>query len=121
MNTLLQTGVFLTIVMAGIAAAPPEINLRRTIAVEVVERTKDAVVNISATKIIAQRSNPFAGNPFFQNFDFGPPVLVPATSLGSGFIMHPNGYVITNNHVIERANEITVELNDGRKLTAKQI
>jgi len=107
--------------LAPVVEAGDVPNLRRTNAVEVVDRTKDAVVNIAATKIIAQRNNPFPNNPFFQGFDFGPAVLVPASSLGSGLIVHPSGYVVTNNHVIESAHEITVELNDGRKLGAKLI
>jgi serine protease Do len=99
-----------------------EVNLRRTVTVEVVERTKNAVVNISAMKMIAEQSDPFAGNPFFQRFGgMGQTVYVPGNSLGSGFIVHPSGYVVTNNHVIERARKITVELNDGRKLPAELI
>jgi len=101
------------------ADAPPVINLRRTVTVEVVERTKDAVVNIAAEKVIAQRQNPFGNDAFFR--DFGRMALVPANSLGSGFIVHSAGYVVTNNHVIDRANKITVELNDGRKVPAELV
>jgi serine protease Do len=46
---------------------------------------------------------------------------VPANSLGSGFIIHPDGYIVTNNHVIDRARQINVELSDGRKLPAELI
>src|SRR5271154_2930348 len=75
------------------------INLRRTVTVQVVERTKDAVVNISARKIINERVSPFGNDPFMQGFNMnmGPMVRVPANSLGSGFIVHPDGYVVTNN------------------------
>ena len=52
-------------------SAPPEsVNLRRTIAVDVAERTKDAVVYVSTRKIVSQRFNP-TGNPMFDQFDFG--------------------------------------------------
>src|SRR5438876_7915750 len=104
MNSTLRKYLSLPLVLVAAAisraAESPAINLRRTITVEVVERTKDAVVNISALKIIAQKYNPFAGNPFFQDFDFGQTRMVPASSLGSGFIVHASGYVVTNNHVI---------------------
>jgi serine protease Do len=49
---------------------------------------------------------------------FGQIEDVPGNSLGSGFIIHEDGYVVTNNHVVDRATTITVELDDGRKLPA---
>ena len=101
-------------------AAPAEINLRRTVVVDVVEKTKDAVVYVSTTKLVARRMNPFGdGNPLWQ--EFGQVTRVPANSLGSGFIIHAEGYVVTNKHVIDRAREINVELADGRKLPADLI
>ena len=94
------------------------VNLRRTVTVDVVARTKDAVVNVSTTKTIARRVNPFGNDPFWQQFDVGQVARVPANSLGSGFIIHKDGYVVTNNHVIDHARQIDVELSDGRKLPA---
>jgi serine protease Do len=100
--------------------APPPINLRQTIVVDVVKKTKDAVVYVSTTKVVARRISPFGGNdPFWQ--EFGQVMRVPANSLGSGFIVHPDGYVITNNHVIDRAREINIELADGHKYPADLI
>jgi serine protease Do len=100
------------------ADPPPPINLRRTVTVDVVRKTKDAVVYISTTKIV--RTSPFGNDDFFRQFnfggDFGQNVAVHA--LGSGFIVQPDGYIVTNNHVVERAREVSVELSDGRKFPA---
>jgi serine protease Do len=101
-------------------AAPPEqINLRRTVTVEVVQKVKDSVVNISTTKLIARRRA--ALSPFWDDLDGPSSVRVPAQSLGTGFIVHADGYVVTNHHVVDRARQIAVELADGRKLDADLI
>ena len=109
----------LSVLLVVEKAQADEINLRRTVTVEVVKKTKDAVVNISATKIVNQRMNPFGNDPFWQQFDIGDVARIPADSLGSGFIVHPDGYVVTNHHVIDRARKVNVELADGRKLPAE--
>ncbi|MGA2497086.1 MAG: trypsin-like peptidase domain-containing protein [Tepidisphaeraceae bacterium] len=101
----------------GVAGAETA-SLRNTVTVGVVRKVKDAVVNISATKTVAQRVSPFGVDPFWQQFDTGQVVKMPADSLGSGFIIHPDGYVVTNHHVIDRARKVNVELADGRKLPA---
>jgi serine protease Do len=104
------------------ARAQEAINLRHTVTVDVVEKTKDAVVNISAVKLVPRRVSPFGDDPFWQGFEMpGNVVKVPANSLGSGFLVHPDGYVVTNNHVIDRARQVVVEMNDGRKLPAELI
>jgi serine protease Do len=114
--------LMMVLVVAGsswVAADPGDgVNLRRTIVVDVVQRTKDAVVYISAQKMVT-RVRPLS--PFFQGFGPGQLVQVPANSLGSGFIIHEDGYVVTNNHVIDRATEVTVQLADGRNLPATVI
>jgi serine protease Do len=92
------------------------INLRHTVVVDVVQKTKGAVVNISAARIVQRR---VVGNPFFQ--EYGRVYDQPITSLGSGFIIQADGYVVTNNHVVDRARAIQVELADGRKLRAELI
>jgi serine protease DegQ len=77
-----------------------------------------AVVSI-ATATNA-RANPRMNDPWFRFF-FGDQQERPQSGLGSGVIVSPNGYVLTNNHVIEGADDIEVTLNDTRKAKAKVI
>jgi serine protease Do len=112
----LVAGVLMVATPGAVASEPG--NLRRTPVVEVVEKTRAAVVNISASRIISQRVSAF-GDPFNDRFGPGQIIQREAGSLGSGFIIHPDGYVVTNNHVVDRARQITVELSDGRKLPAE--
>ncbi len=79
-----------------------------------------AVVNIYTSKTVTQRPHPLFDDPAFRRF-FGEgavPRQRNESSLGSGVIISPQGYVLTNNHVIEGADEIQVALNDGRSATA---
>jgi serine protease Do len=66
--------------------------------------------------------SPFGGDDFFDRI-FPPPLVreVPVQSLGSGFIVHSDGYVVTNAHVVRRAEKITVTLADGTQAPAKVI
>jgi serine protease Do len=105
--------------LAPSAPGDSGVDLRRTVTVQVVEKTKNAVVNISTRKLVDRHVT--LGGPFIQPFDTGQVVRVPANSLGSGFIVQKDGYVVTNNHVVDRAREISVELADGRKLSADLI
>jgi len=101
-----------------IRADPPDgINLRRTVIVDVAERTKDAIVYVSSTRLVTQ---PIFDDPIFERFNM-PGIVRQVGSLGSGFIINAGGYVVTNNHVIDRSRQITVELLDGRKLPAELI
>lgn len=88
---------------------------------EAVQLAAPAVVNIHTTKVITQRIPPFFNDPAFRQF-FGDSLLPPQkrleTSLGSGVIVSEQGYVITNHHVIDRADEILVALNDDRSIGA---
>ena len=88
------------------------------------------VVNIATTQTLkANQKSPLADlppdsqlNDFFKRF-LGPKDNLPrhVTSLGSGFVIDAGGLIVTNNHVIENAEQITVTLNDGTSLSAKLI
>lgn len=83
---------------------------------EAVERAAPAVVNIYTT-IIETRVNPLARDPFFKNFfnlPSEPKRQRMESSLGSGVIVSSGGYILTNHHVIANADDIVVELRDGR-------
>ncbi len=109
----------LTIVQIALGLTPAErqarLNKRKTPVVIAVQATKDAVVNISTTRII----QPFEDNQVFPFFMLPPELFGPreAHSLGSGFVIHESGYIVTNYHVVQRASEITVSFAD--KTTAK--
>ena len=88
------------------------------------KRAMPAVVNISTRTQIEMAEHPLLRDPFFRHF-FGVPDAPQrrqSSSLGSGVIVDARrGYVITNNHVIDKAQEITVTLKDGRQLNAKLV
>jgi serine protease Do len=95
----------------------------------VAKQVKAAVVNISAvkkgnTKREGERSNPFFDDPFFRRFfgeEFERRMPAPRDreqGLGSGVIISSDGYIITNNHVVEQADELTVALPDKRTFKA---
>ncbi len=89
-----------------------------------VRRTAPAVVNIYARKVVRRTfRSPLFNDPFFRRF-FGD-VLPPGArrerienSLGSGVIVRPDGYIVTNNHVISGADEVIVALADRREFDA---
>jgi serine protease Do len=85
---------------------------------DLAEKLMPSVVNISTTQTIKTTANPFPfqfppGSPFEEMFkDFNQPTERKASSLGSGFIVNKNGTVITNNHVINNAEDIVVRVGD---------
>ena len=82
------------------------------------QKASAAVVSINTSK--AARRNPHSNDPWFRFF-FGDQDNEPQVGLGSGVIVSPNGYILTNNHVIEGADEIEVILNDSRRSRARVI
>ncbi|WP_244447145.1 DegQ family serine endoprotease [Hoeflea sp. BAL378] len=86
-----------------------------------VKATAPAVVNVYADRLVQRSLSPFAGDPFFEQF-FGqrmPNRTEKQSSLGSGVIIQSNGIIVTNNHVIEGADDIRVALTDGREFQSK--
>jgi len=93
----------------------------------VVKKTAPAVVNIYTRKLVQQRVfSPFMNDPFFQHFFGGnmPQGMSRKrleSSLGSGVLVRPDGLIVTSNHVIDGADEITVVLSDRREFEAQLV
>jgi serine protease DegQ len=89
---------------------------------EAAKRAMPAVVNIFTTKEAKGTGNPLLEDPLFRKF-FGDQLegSEKQASLGSGVVVSPEGYILTNNHVVESAAEIEVALADGRKASAKVV
>ena len=82
-----------------------------------VKKTAPAVVNVYAARAVPAQRSPFAGDPFFgqffgQRFQQRPRM---EASLGSGAIIDPSGLVVTNNHVVENADQVKIAFADGRQ------
>ncbi len=103
---------------------------------ELVKTLQPSVVNISTTSVVKKRQapfnspfeSPFGGGPddpfedFFKKFfEGGPQQEFRQKGLGSGFIISKDGFIVTNNHVIEKANDIEIILESGKKYQAQII
>jgi len=92
---------------------------------DMVEKASPAVVNIETTTVVNSSTDVFFNDPFFRDF-FGNNSIVPRQNvqkgIGSGFIISDNGYILTNQHVIDDASSITVHLaNDDTDLKAQVV
>lgn len=119
--------------------AAPVVNMIPDSFAGLAERLSPAVVNITTTTTVAEVQRgpgPIIpdGSPFEEFFrDFmerqpggpggpgGEPGQRRSNALGSGFIISPDGYIVTNNHVIEQADEISIELFSGKEMTAELV
>jgi len=94
---------------------------------DLAERLMPSVVNISTTQTVTTTSNPFPfqfppGSPFEDMFkEFGTPQERKSSALGSGFIIDEKGIVVTNNHVIQDAEDIIVRVNGDQEYKAKVV
>ncbi len=114
---------------ARTVAAPPPVQTSASPApasntyAEAVQRAMPSVVNVFSSKEVRESRHPLLNDPIFRRF-FGdqlPDEAQRASSLGSGVIVSASGYVLTNHHVVEAADEIEVALADGKKLLAKVV
>src|SRR5438552_5592171 len=115
-----RTGTSVPIVQTSTSAAPA--SAANTYA-DAGQRASSSVVNISSSKQVRSSRHPLLNDPIFRRF-FGDQFsddTQRASSLGSGVIVSASGYVLTNNHVVEAADEIEVALADGQKLLAKVV
>ena len=94
---------------------------------DLAEKLMPSVVNISTTTTITTQTNPFPfqfppGSPFEDMFrEFGTPQERKSSALGSGFIIDEKGIVVTNNHVIQDAEDIIIRVNGDKEFKAKVI
>jgi serine protease Do len=114
-----------TFQMASVHAAAGTANVNEGYS-SVAEPLLPMVVNISTSKVVKSPHNllPFFNDPFFRQFfgdQFGqqPPREQRERSLGSGVVVSPDGYILTNNHVVEGASDVQVTLSDKRRFKAK--
>ncbi len=93
---------------------------------DAIEKASPAVVSIQSTKAVPKEMSQMMQDPFFRYFFGDPknPGQIPPeiqSGIGSGVIINKNGFILTNNHVVQDANDIKIKLSDGRTANAKVI
>ena len=118
-----RPGSGLQVVELRQATSSSSVSARAASYSDAVRKAVPAVVNIFTSKEIKTPRHPFLDDPLFRHF-FGDRLEEEpqrAISLGSGVIVSSKGYILTNHHVVEAADEIEVALGDGKKLKAKAV
>jgi S1-C subfamily serine protease len=109
---------------ASLAAPAAQASGQTSFVAEAVNRVGPAVVRIDTEQTVTRRNgaDPLLEDPFFRQF-FGDELMVPREERlrgqGSGFVIDQNGMILTNAHVVDRADKVTVTLKDGRILEGK--
>jgi len=123
-----QLGRFALASGGGLDGADIEMLERQNKAYErIAESVTPAVVSIQSTSVVKVQQSPFSMDPLFRQFfgDMIPQFNIPRQyrehALGSGVIVSPEGYLLTNNHVIRNASSIDVLLSDKRNFKAKVV
>lgn len=127
--------LILTSPMSAFAANPESIVTLKQMGkafTSIAEKASPAVVSLKTEKLVSQDNQSYHESPFgddFFEYFFGFPrqrtprtprnYQQPQLALGSGFIISPDGYIMTNNHMVEGAEKVTIEFEDGRKFTAE--
>ena len=127
--TMVLLTVFMTVFMLGSLQAfaraaaeggPPSF-------ADMADRIKNCVVNISTTQVVEQNPltpffglNPFSNQPF-KRFYGDKPHKMETHALGSGFIISEDGLILTNNHVVQKATEIKIKLDNGQEYEAQVV
>jgi len=110
------------IAASACAAAPPADDPRVSPVVLAYRQARPAIVNISTTRLVQVRYSLFGADPFEELFpNLFPRRKMAVRNLGSGFVIHPAGYVVTNAHVVRQAEKITVTFADNAKFPARVI
>ncbi len=128
MNKFLRAGfglLCLSLIATAHAGIPAEVNGQPVPSLApMLQKVTPGVVNIATESETPVPRDPFFDDPFFRRFFNVPntPRMQRVRSLGSGVIVDAkHGYVLTNNHVIAKADKITVQLQDGRRFSAKLV
>lgn len=119
----LLVGIFVVTALIPLSPAFAQDPFSGNPVAKIARELSPAVVNIDVEAMVTQSVHPFVDDPFFKQF-FGEEFkrfsrTVPMKGRGSGFIVSKEGHIVTNNHVIDGADKITVTLSDGKTYEAK--